>query len=84
MRSLHLVDNAHVQTNKEHPDYDRMAKARNLIEMQNDLYNKFWKPERYLTINEMMIPYKGRYSPGMRQYMAKNPTKYGIKSLVSL
>lgn len=37
------------------------------------------RPEQYLTIDEMMIPYKGRYSPGLKQYMDNKPCKWGIK-----
>lgn len=39
-----------------------------------DLYN----PGRYITIDEMMIAYRGRYST-FRQYMKAKPTKYGFK-----
>jgi hypothetical protein len=37
-----------------------------------------WSLGKFLTIDEMMVHYKGSYSP-IRQYMPKKPEKWGIK-----
>lgn len=79
LNCLHLVDNRDVITDKAHPQYDRSAKVRWLADDENRLFAKFWKPECFLTVDEMMIKYTEKYSSGMKQYMAAKPTKYGIK-----
>lgn len=76
---LHLVDNEHVVIDKTTPNNDRLTKARELVNVQNGLDATYWRAEQYLTIDEMMIPYKGRYSLGLKQYMAKKPCKWRIK-----
>jgi hypothetical protein len=37
-----------------------------------------WNLGQYLTIDEMMVRYKGSYCPA-RQYMPKKPEKWGMK-----
>jgi hypothetical protein len=39
-----------------------------------------WSLGKFLTIDEMMVRYKGSYCP-IRQYMPKKPEKSGIKFL---
>jgi hypothetical protein len=39
---------------------------------------KEWQLGKFLTIDEMMVRYKGIYCP-IRQYMLKKPEKWGIK-----
>lgn len=55
----------------------RPNKVRNLPDI---LSRQFWSnytPMEYITIDEAMIPFKGRL--GFKQYMKDKPTKWGIK-----
>jgi len=39
---------------------------------------KLWNVGKFLTVDEMMICYKGTYCPA-RQYMPQKPQKWGLK-----
>jgi hypothetical protein len=75
-RCLHITNPAqyeHIQKGK--PSYDKMHQTRWLVD---EICKKEWSLGKYLTIDEMMIRYKGSYCPA-RQYMPKKPEKWGIK-----
>jgi hypothetical protein len=40
--------------------------------------NAQWNVGQFITIDEMMVRYKGSYCPA-RQYMPKKPQKWGLK-----
>ena len=74
---LHLVNNEVLVTDRGDPEYDKLAKVRWLCEafttMSQSLYN-----ERVLTVDEIMILYKGRFC-NIREYMKSKPVKFGVK-----
>jgi hypothetical protein len=78
MRCLHLVDNSSIVRDVKDPRFDRIAKTRWLVEMfvrvSRDIYNL----EREITVDECVIPYKGRYC-FIRQFMPDKPVRFGIK-----
>ncbi|KAK3921562.1 PiggyBac transposable element-derived protein 3 [Frankliniella fusca] len=57
---------------------DRFAKIRPLLvhmkEKCNDLYQ-----EEYFSIDETMVPYKGRFAGSLRQFIMNKPHRFGIK-----
>ena len=74
-RYLHFVDNHSITTPGE-PGYDWLCKVRHILSMIHDswlLYN----PSRECSIDEAMVPYKGRSS--LKQYMPKKTVRRGLK-----
>ena len=78
LRCLHCVDNQRLVSDKNHSGYDKIAKVRWVLEgfvrRSRELYN----PEKFLTTDEIMVAYRGKYSP-IRQYIKSKPTRYGLK-----
>ena len=73
---LHLADNAH-QIPADQPGHDKLYKVRNLLDILSRQFQSNYTPTEYITIDEAMIPFKGRL--GFKQYMKDKPTKWGIK-----
>jgi len=59
---------------------DKISKIRNLVAYFNTLWTKYSPLCKTYTIDETMIPYRGRL--GIKQYMPNKPCKYGIKIYV--
>ena len=76
LKFLHFVDNTTVVTDRDHADYDRLAKVRPLLEYTQQACLKT-APEEKQCVDEQMIPFKGRTV--LRQYLPKKPKKWGIK-----
>lgn len=77
-RCIHLVDNRGLPTDASHPEYDKIGKVRWLMEHFASTSQRLYNCERICTVDEIMVPYKGRYC-NIQQYMKSKPTKYGIK-----
>jgi len=77
-RCLHLVNNNDLVTDKEDPSYDKIGKVRWLCESFARMSQSFYSNERVLTVDEIMIAYKGRFC-NIRQYMKSKPVKFGVK-----
>jgi hypothetical protein len=77
-RCLHLADNTQVENNRDSPSYDKIAKVRWLVEEFVTLSQRWYNCERELTVDEIMVPYKGRFC-NIKQYMKAKPVKFGIK-----
>lgn len=75
---LHLVNNETVVTNRGDPAYDKLVKCRWLCESFASISQSLYNNERTLTVDEIMIPYKGRFC-NIRQYMKSKPVKFGVK-----
>jgi hypothetical protein len=78
-RCLHLTNPAtyeHIQ--KGDPSYDKLRQVRWFVNEIRNACMREWLLGKFLTINEMMVCYKGSYCP-IRQYMPKKPEKWGIK-----
>jgi hypothetical protein len=74
-RCLHLTNPAtydHIQ--KGELGYDKLRQVRWLVNEIRNACTKEWSFGKFLTINEMMVYYKGSYCP-IRQYMPKKPEK---------
>jgi hypothetical protein len=78
-RCLHITNPAiyeHIQ--KGDPGYDKLQQVRWFIDFIRDAYMREWSLGKFVTIDEMMVRYKGSYCP-ICQYMPKKPEKWGIK-----
>ena len=73
-RYLHLADNS--QDNKT----DKLFKVRHFVDLVRAQFSENYTLHQPVTIDEAMIPYKGRLS--FKQYMKNKPTKWGIKVFV--
>lgn len=78
IRCLHLVDNATVVTDWDDPAYDKLAKVRWLCKAFASMSQGLYNNKRVLTVDEIMIPYKGRFC-NIRQYTKAKPVKFGVK-----
>jgi hypothetical protein len=78
-RSLHITNPAsYVNIERGSPAYDKLRQVWWLVEEIRANCKKIWELGKFLTIDEMMVRYKGTYSP-IRQYMPKKPQKWGLK-----
>ena len=75
-RFLHMSD-CSKQVARGQPCYDPLFKVRSLLDIIDPLLLSLYNPHEQLSIDEAMIPFKGRL--GMKQYMRDKPTKWGIK-----
>lgn len=78
LRCLHLVDNDSIVKDVKDPKYDKIAKTRWLLDMFVRVSEEIYNLEREITIDECVIPYKGRYCT-IRQFMPDKPVRFGIK-----
>ncbi|KAJ8972827.1 hypothetical protein NQ314_000024 [Rhamnusium bicolor] len=63
--------------NSENISGDKLFKIRNLLNMLNEKFEKFKEPNKYIAVDETMVPFRGRLS--FRQYIPGKPHKNGIK-----
>jgi hypothetical protein len=77
-RCLHITNPAMYVTDRNLAGYDKMGQVRSMVDMVRGRFKAVWNLEKFLTIDEMMIRYKGTYCPAY-QYMPKKPQKWGIK-----
>ena len=75
-RFLHLADNSQ-QIPVDQPGHDKLFKVRHLLDILSRQFQSNYTPTEYVTIDEAMIPFKGRL--GFKQYLKDKPTKWGIK-----
>jgi hypothetical protein len=76
-RCIHLVDNELLIPPGEE-GHDKLGKLRWLIEHFSVLSQANYNCQVHCTVDEMMLPYKGRYC-NIRLYMKGKPVKYGLK-----
>jgi hypothetical protein len=68
-RCLHITNPAsYNNVERGTVGFDKLWQVRWLVEAIRENYKKVWALGKYLTIDEMMVRYKGIYSP-IRQYM---------------
>ena len=70
-RHLHFADNTKTP---DHPPKD--YKFSPLIDQCNKVANKI-EPGESLSVDEQIMPYKGKNSGGLRQYNLQKPKKWG-------
>jgi hypothetical protein len=78
LRCLHCVDNSQQCTDTTSPLYDKIRKVRPVMDPFVKRSQELYNPEKFLTADEVMIAYRGHFSP-IRQYIPAKPTRYGIK-----
>lgn len=72
---IHFNDNSTMHS-RDHPDYDKLFKVRPFVDAIQKNFVKTAN-EEYNSIDEIMIPFKGRSS--IKQYIKNKPHKWGIK-----
>ncbi|CAH2101307.1 unnamed protein product [Euphydryas editha] len=75
-RYLHFNNNENIENSS-----DRYFKIRPLVEAIRKNCNKIEEESR-MSIDEMMIPYKGKKAGNLRQYVKPKPKKWGYKLFV--
>ena len=73
-----LLENIHCNNNetkkpRDHAEYDKLHKVRPFIEKVLRNCKDNYEPSSFLSVDESMIPFKGRSS--MKQYMPMKPVK---------
>ena len=56
---------------------NKLSKVKDLIEISNNLFSKYYTPGPDIVIGESMLPFKGRLS--WKQFIPSKRTRYGIK-----
>ena len=74
-RFLHFEDNSTLSAPGT-PGYDRLGKVGTIITMLSDQFAAVYNPTRDISIDEAMVPFKGRSS---LKYLPKKPVRRGIK-----
>jgi hypothetical protein len=64
-------------TREERKKVDKLAAFRQIFEMFVENCKKNYTPSEFVTIDEMLVAFRGRCS--FRQYIPSKPAKYGIK-----
>jgi hypothetical protein len=77
-RCLHITNPTNYVTDRNLEGYNKMGQVRGMVDVVRGRFKVVWNLGKFLTIDEMMIRYKGTYSP-VRQYMPKKPQNWGIK-----
>ena len=81
-RSLHITSLAsYVNIEKGSPVFDKLHQVWWLVEEIRENCKKVWELGKFLTIDEMMIRYKGTYFPNS-SINAKKTSKMGVEDLV--
>jgi hypothetical protein len=81
-RFLHILRFLHFTDKKNEPDMtnensDRLWKMRHLFDILNEKFRKFYSPSEHLSVEEVIVKYKGRVI--FRQYIPKKHKRFGIK-----
>ena len=76
VRFVHFADNS-AAPDPDEPGYDKAWKIAEYLKLFNDACGKGWTVAKEVSIDEMMIAYKGRC--GWKQYMPDKPNSWGLK-----
>jgi hypothetical protein len=77
-RCLHITNPNSYDATRDEPGYDKMGQVRWLVDDIRRACMKEWSLGKYVTVDEMMIRYKGSYCPA-HQYMPNKPEKWEVK-----
>jgi hypothetical protein len=78
-KCLHITNPAaYANVERGEPGFDKIRQIRWLVDTIRAACKAVWPLGKYLAIDEIMIRYKGSYSP-IRQYMPNKPQKWGLK-----
>lgn len=77
-----IIENIHCNNNlanlpRSNPQHDKLHKLRPIIDLLNSNIENCYSASSFLSVDESMIPFKGRSS--MKQYMPMKPIKRGYK-----
>ena len=80
-RYIHIRHYLHFTDNRNEPDradesFDRLWKIRDLFEILNATFSKFYNASKNLAIDEVIVSFKGRVI--FRQYIPKKCKRFGI------
>ena len=75
-KCFHLANHDTYVQDRDLPGYDKMGQVRGICDQVRETFRNCSNLGKFLTIDEMMIRYKGTYCPA-RQYMPKKPQKWG-------
>ena len=78
MRCLHVHNDHGATVDRSSKEFDKLVKLRWLLDMIRDLCKEMWNLKKKMTVDEIMIQYKGKYYL-IRQHMPKKPTKWRFK-----
>lgn len=78
MRCVHFVDNETLCSDSDDPTFDKIGKARWLVESFTKLSHAAYNVERHVTVDEMIVAYKRRFY-SIRQFMRAKPIRFIIK-----
>ena len=78
-RYFHFSNNEH-RIERGQPNYNLLQKIQPIIDLTQNTYADCYKPSRHLSIDEAVIPFKGRTY--VKQYLRDKPHKWGIKVFV--
>lgn len=78
-KCLHIHNDSRAPTDKDDPQFDKLIKIRWLLEEVRGRCISNWNVGKYVTIDELMVRYKGIYGHGMKQYLPSKPVKFGFK-----
>ncbi|CAM4362736.1 unnamed protein product [Leuciscus chuanchicus] len=73
LRYIHFVDNY----SQEAENADKLFKIRPVLDALKTTFNSAVDPEEFQSIDEQIIPFKGRLS--LKQYIPKKPKPWGLK-----
>ena len=71
-RCLHLLDPTKIMSDKSNLVYNKLAKVSWLANEIRSRCKSLWNCDKFVTINEVMISYKGKYC-SMQLYMLAKP-----------
>lgn len=71
-RYLHFVD-----ASKSDDNNNKLFRIKFVLDHLHKVYHEALDPEEYMSIDEMMIPFKGRSS--LKNYLPKKPKRWGYK-----
>lgn len=73
---LRVVDSSFVCKDHNSPSYDKLHKMRWLLDEFREQYKENWNLGQEITIDELMVPYKGKYCH-VRQHLPSKLVKWG-------
>ena len=81
-RYLHILRYLHFTDTRNEPDrtdenFDRLWKIRDLFEMLNHTFSKFYNPSENMAVDEVIVSFKGRVI--FKQFIPKKRKRFGIK-----
>jgi hypothetical protein len=62
---------------KNDPNYDRLWKVRNVFDLLNDTYSKYYTPSEHLAVYKVTVLFKQRVI--LKQYIPQKHKRSGIK-----